>query len=383
MNLAPFPPLAIVADDLTGACDAGVHVLQTGLPVHVLLDPERAIDLPGLCVIATNTRSLPPGEAEQIVERLGGRLALAGRQVLYKKLDSTLHGNFGAEIHALLKRGLARWALVCSAFPDMGRRLSDGELLMGAERKAIGRNLVTLLRQQSGREVVRIRVDDLRAGLTSMIPWIRSGMDRGMTLFAFDADQEEDLDRVVALGQAIGEGALLCGSTGLARALGRSLAAGRIGSGEVPASLPGPALRRVAMLGTRSRITRSQVDWLMHHRGAQLESLSTLAAALRRTPPEFPILVPVDLAAMDPGALDGAFQALGDCGPVFLMLSGGDTARRVCEAAGVSAVRLLGELEMGFPHGCILGGRFDGWPIATKAGGFGTDATLGRWVDRA
>jgi uncharacterized protein YgbK (DUF1537 family) len=62
--------------------------------------------------------------------------------------------------------------------------------------------------------------------------------------------------------------------------------------------------------------------------------------------------------------------------PDGIFLSGGDTARAVLGAAGVTAVRLRGEVLPGAPWGLAAGGALDGVMIVSKAGAFGGDEDL-------
>lgn len=132
----------LIADDLTGACDAGVHFRRLSWHVQVLLDPTAPLPEADLTVLCTHSRSAPPERARQTVASCAQRLGKAGRRLLYKKLDSTLHGNLGAEIDAILDQDANRFALVCPAFPDMGRHYERGELLLGNERRPSGKNLL-------------------------------------------------------------------------------------------------------------------------------------------------------------------------------------------------------------------------------------------------
>jgi uncharacterized protein YgbK (DUF1537 family) len=59
-----------------------------------------------------------------------------------------------------------------------------------------------------------------------------------------------------------------------------------------------------------------------------------------------------------------------------LVLTGGATARFVCERLGAHGVRLEGELQPGVPYGTLHGGLWHGVQVVTKAGGFGTPDTL-------
>ena len=52
-------------------------------------------------------------------------------------------------------------------------------------------------------------------------------------------------------------------------------------------------------------------------------------------------------------------------------MSGGDTAKQICERWGIKGFELQGELEIGVPISTFLG-KEDLY-VVTKAGGFGTE----------
>jgi uncharacterized protein YgbK (DUF1537 family) len=66
--------------------------------------------------------------------------------------------------------------------------------------------------------------------------------------------------------------------------------------------------------------------------------------------------------------------------PSALVLTGGDTARGVCGALGTFALDVRREVAPGVPLNQLQGGRWDGLPVVTKAGGFGDLETLARVV---
>ena len=119
---------ALVADDLTGAMDGGVQLLAAGA-VTVQVSPGAAPPPPGAAVVLnTQSRSAGAAEAGARVREACARLARAGRTVWFKKLDSTLRGNVGAEL-AALHAALAPCTIVCTpALPAQGRAVAGGEL---------------------------------------------------------------------------------------------------------------------------------------------------------------------------------------------------------------------------------------------------------------
>lgn len=374
------PPLALVADDITGACDAGVHFLATGWSVEVLLHPDQSDTGADLLAIATNTRGLAAPEARRVVRGLAGRLRDAGRRVFYKKMDSTLHGHPGAEIDALLAAGAGRFALVCPAFPDMGRRLAEGELLLGEERRPTGRHLWTRLREGASGPVCGVSVELLRK--TKEECWLEMGgwMQAERTMLAFDAAEEEDLVRVVELGRDRAGQALLCGSTGLARRLGQALQDDAFQSGSnsaVSQRTRGPLL---AVIGSRSLVTQEQMRRLVMEREVQVREIGDAEGAARGAGAR-PEVWTVKLGVTREEQINAALETLRAGAPRPLLFSGGDTAQCLCRLSGAVAIRLGGEIETGFPFGVLRGGWFDGWPVATKAGGFGDAQSLVRAVD--
>ena len=97
--------LVIIADDLTGALDTGACFAAPGR--RTIATWEAGAQPEGdIWILDTETRPLPPGQAaEQIRTLCSPHIGLCRR--LYKKVDSTLRGNVGAELaglHALTGR---------------------------------------------------------------------------------------------------------------------------------------------------------------------------------------------------------------------------------------------------------------------------------------
>ena len=62
--------------------------------------------------------------------------------------------------------------------------------------------------------------------------------------------------------------------------------------------------------------------------------------------------------------------------PGCLVLFGGDTALSVCRHLVAAGLRIVAEAEPFVPAGLIVGGPWDGLPIVTKAGGFGSERVI-------
>src|SRR4051794_7209851 len=116
----------LVADDLTGACDAAVHFAMRGLRTVVRL-PGHA-HLLGACVLACTTETRDAAEPEIRAALLDLAAEFPTPLRLFKKIDSTLRGNVGMEIVAARDAFHCDAAVVCSAFPALHRVIDNGIL---------------------------------------------------------------------------------------------------------------------------------------------------------------------------------------------------------------------------------------------------------------
>ena len=109
----------VLADDLTGALEAGV--LLEGAAVVLHSAPEG-----GAVVIDTESRHLAPDQAGRAI---AAWIEQIPAELIYKKTDSTLRGNIGAEL-AALPPGRIHYA---PAYPRLGRTVRGGKLFVNGE----------------------------------------------------------------------------------------------------------------------------------------------------------------------------------------------------------------------------------------------------------
>ena len=124
--------LLIIADDFTGALDTGVQFAAYGAATRVMVKDQ--VDFAScdaqVLVVDTETRHLPPEKAYQIVEELTRAACRAGIRYIYKKTDSALRGNIGAELAAVLQASNNRQLPFLPAFPKMGARHGTGSIML-------------------------------------------------------------------------------------------------------------------------------------------------------------------------------------------------------------------------------------------------------------
>lgn len=334
----------MIADDITGACDAGVQFAINGFSSHVWINGNTVPGAAEVTVISTDTRKETPERARLKVTEACETLLSDGVNIIYKKIDSTLLGNIGAELEAALDACGCDEAWVAPSFPAMGRTVIDGCLSVTGRKETI--HLPSLLRNQGASERV--------------IP--------------FDAETQLELARIVKAAFASPKRILLAGSAGLAKELAGALGLhfGRDRKPSLPVGRPaGPLL---FLVGSVNPVTTAQVGYLLRRRDA-VEGLRYTADALSFG---HHAVINIEWRAGELDCLPELIRVNRVRGLVF---TGGDTARLACWVLNATGIHLDREIVTGIPYGKLSGGPFDGLPVATKAGGFGREDALAAIAD--
>jgi uncharacterized protein YgbK (DUF1537 family) len=200
----------LIADDLTGACDAAVPFAARGHVTAARLDPDG--DAEGLDVLAvtTESRALPAAALRGVFERTARALDGTASHIVFKKIDSTLRGNVGMEVALAVEAFACDAAIVTPAFPAMNRIMEAGRLRVGgAEFEPV--EMAAFWRAQ-GLECAHVSPEGLNAALASVARFVSA-----------DAASDADLDAIVRCGLRSPRRILWAGSAGLASALAHAL----------------------------------------------------------------------------------------------------------------------------------------------------------------
>lgn len=408
--------MLVIADDLTGAADCGVACAGHGLRTLVVVgEAGDEVNADALSIDA-DTRRLPPGEAAEETARLVRRF-LRGpeiweqRTLLYKKLDSTMRGNVGAELAAMLeaRRGLAGAderivAVLAPAFPATGRTTVNGRQLVhgkrledfgaGREERAFGRSDLAATMREAGLRPALLGLKVVRGDAGSLREAMKAAAQEADVLVC-DAETDADLRGIAEASMALGRGTVWTGSAGLARHLPRAAGLAAVVANEQ--ERPRAAGRVLFVVGSGSAVVREQVEVLAsrsdtivlkipaevllageksaewnRYRLALEEALQAGRDAAIFPDPE--VRVESAQGPMLTSALAALARPFADRVGA-LVATGGETARAVFDAWDVKRLRLIGEVEAGLP--CAV---TSGWsrelPVLTKAGGFGGAETL-------
>jgi len=121
--------LLIIADDITGALDTGVQFKLQGAPTLVVTNPhieyDSLADDVRVLVLDAETRHLAAPEAGNVVKTVVKEALQAGVPNIYKKTDSALRGNIGAELAAMCQ-AVGSGVHFIPAFPQIGRITKAG-----------------------------------------------------------------------------------------------------------------------------------------------------------------------------------------------------------------------------------------------------------------
>jgi uncharacterized protein YgbK (DUF1537 family) len=378
--------LVILADDLTGAADSAARCVQAGLAAVVWLDDAAtpAVTTPVLAR-STDSRALPPDEAAARVRAALAQLPPMDTAIFYKKIDSTLRGNLGAELDAVADHWPARPLVICPAFPAQGRGLEAGLLRFAGSETP--RHLPTLLAAQSRLPTGSIGLAEVRAGEAVLAQRLAAVQAQGARLIVVDGMAEADLAVIVAAARR--NGMLLCGSAGMVAPLAASLAPQAAHAPVAMEAVPGPILM---VVGSGSAQAHAQVHALAAAEtvrvrvldrfwyeldlvGAKSKPVGDWLIHLAEPLPDTP-LEGATARAQAAQLADLAVAAVARLQPGTVLLVGGDTATFVLQRLGVGALQVVAELLPGIP--LALGrdrqGVLRGFVL--KPGSFGDAATL-------
>lgn len=413
---------AVIADDFTGACDAGVQFRKHGLRTVVLTRMGDLLSLRSydVIVIDSESRNDKPHIAYKKVRRITAHLRDAeskiGLSLIYKKIDSTLRGNVGAELSAIIDELNPNAVMVAPAFPEMNRISLGGQLLVNGiplEKTDFAHDPIKpvktsyipdIIREQFNGEVGIIPLSKVREGVEPLTQAARGLIKENFRVIVVDAESTDDL-RVIAKA-ALNLGALPCGSAGLAESVSYWLASSLPSRNIIvfSGSTNSVTLNQIRRAGMEKNIevlkirfpevfierekelnrlikevvrafsegkdviltsVESKEDVLIARRAAA--SLGFREARMSKTIS--------DVLGEVATRVSGGFKVAG------IIVVGGDTAIRVMKHIRACGVRVRGEVMPGIPYGVVLGGGFDGGLVVTKAGGFGREDALLRAIE--
>lgn len=127
----------IIADDLTGAIETGVQLAKQGISARVIHNPDTDLNHilheidSAVIVLNTESRHIDQKEAAERVGRVVKISRERGIKHFYKKTDSTMRGNVGAELQAFQEETGQNSIPFIPAHPKLKRFTKEGYHYIG------------------------------------------------------------------------------------------------------------------------------------------------------------------------------------------------------------------------------------------------------------
>ena len=246
--------MLILADDFTGALDTGIQFAKSGAATRVITD--RDCDFSGIqaqvLVIDTETRHLPPADAGKVIEEIVCRAAASGVSFFYKKTDSALRGNAGAEMEALMAASGGRTLHFLPAFPLMNRLVRGGVLYIDSvpvAESVFGKDPFEPVRWSAVTDILGAQTK-LPVHLADEISEDAEG------IIVYNSGSEEELSRLASRLPLDRRPLLLAGCAGLASCLTKVLKFRRTEKEKLPETAEG----FLVVSGSVNDVTRRQID---------------------------------------------------------------------------------------------------------------------------
>lgn len=408
--------LGVVADDLTGANAVGAQLAEIHLPSIVTADPGALAAVPAdlpAAILDVDSRTDAPGRAAAKVRAGVTALRGWGAGIFYKKTDSTLRGNLGAELDAFRETTGTSILPFLPASPLNARVTVDGVQLVEGRplaETAIARRAIppiphsavaAILGQQSRAAVAAIPLGTIRGGCDALRAALREAAGQAQVLLC-DAATVADVAAVAAACVAEGLGGAAAGGVELCQELARLLLPRRASPVLlVVGSLEEVSDRQVARLleagGTLPFVAEPAALLTAAGREAAEAAVAALASRAAAEGRELLLRTRSDLEAAEAAFRTGRAQGLeaertrravaeglGRLAATVaaavplggLVLVGGDTTAAVYRALGATGTLVEGALAPSVPLGRLQGGRCADLPVITKPGGWGEEAVL-------
>jgi D-threonate/D-erythronate kinase len=409
--------LLIVADDFTGASDTGVQFSKNHLKTIVITKTDyirESLEKCDVLVLNTESRFDDKETAYRKAYNAGQIVSPEKIKYFYKKLDSTMRGNIGAEVSGLMDALDIQHTFVVTALPKYGRTTLNGKvyvegvLLEETEFAKDPKNPVKesfipkIISRQTDKKTAVIIYDYILSGWQTLIEKLQHHLNAGIQIIIFDAKEEKDIDLIASVVSEINLKVLFAGCSGFAEYLAKYL--------EIKKSRQSS----IIIAGSVSDVTRRQIEFAVHYLPVKLAEIDTLKVFSAEREDEKRRIMNLAGESVSRGedfiirsaptrdAVTKSFETgeeygldrfmvsetiasfLGELGGEIIqninikgiLLTGGDTAIKTAQSLNISGILLKDEIVHGIPYGYFIGEEYQDIIIVSKAGGFGDEDAI-------
>ena len=425
----------IIADDLTGANDTGVQFAKKGYKTLVSVSDKIGF-LPTpedveVWVIDTETRELADKTAREKLKGILSTIKVHKKDIVYKKVDSTLRGNIGAELEEIMKILPRDLCMFSPSYPFYHRITVGGYLVVGQQPLGLseyaGNNLRPvpvedyfipfLLKKQTALPVAQLDLKEVAKGGKAILLKLNELYQRGDKIIVIDSTAEEHLKDIWLSGLEFEGTVLFSGSAGLANHF--PYVGNKYKEEGLKINLENNQSPVIVVAGSRNLLMEEQVNYLKNRLSftelkIDLESIFTNREALlasyvtqgiKALQDKQDLIIHTNALYHEKHSINKKLMLkyqlsfrelelklktfLGELvsklvensGARNLILTGGDVAVGVCAALGLHNLYILDELLPGIPLSLAKGKNFK-LNMITKAGGFGKEDTLYNLINK-
>jgi len=421
----------VIADDLTGANDTGVQFAKKGYNAIVsVLDEQSTIIIPDnldVFVMDTETRELESKTARKILKSILEKININKKDVVYKKVDSTLRGNMGVEIEEIMNILKKDICIFSPSYPSYQRITIGGYLVVdqkplslseyscGSSTQVENSFIPFLLKKQTDFPVGQIDLKDVAKGQKTILSKMNELYQKGNKIIVIDSTNEEHLKDIFASSLKLDRPVLFSGSAGLANHFPNI----NYKNEDLKIKIENNKGSVIVVAGSRNSIMEDQVNYLKNrlnftelkidleqvfsNKDRILDNYS--AEGIKAIKGNHDLVIHTDAIYNEEKLINKKLMLKYNLGfreleikiKTFLgeltskiiknsyvknlILTGGDVALGVCKELGIYNMNILDELLPGIPL-AIANYKNYKLNIITKAGGFGKEDTLYHLINK-
>ena len=408
--------LAVIADDLTGANDTALQFAKRNIKSSVEINFMKMEDVEDkeVIVVDTDSRDLDKELSYKKVKDICEKISKYDIKCIYKKIDSTLRGNLGAEIKAVDDVFNPDIVIIAPAYPANQRVTIGGyHLLEGkpielteianAPKTPVKKSyLPSILTEQVNEKIAILDFKLLRQRTDIISKKIVEFLQEKKRWIVCDIIEEENF---ITLMDAVKEykNILWVGSAGLAEYLPYYYR----WSGEKVLSMDKRKGAILVCAGSVSHITQNQVQTLLNQENIHLVKINMVrlledknSELIEKSRIINQLIKEQENILLATAQSDDEVEQAVEIGKKYnlsrkeisekiatimaeliksievnslsgMILTGGDMAVHICRAIGVNSIKIISEIDSGVPLGYIESDNLEKLFIVTKAGAFG------------
>ena len=410
--------ILIVADDFTGANDTGVQFSKINLKTIVITNNDhinKALLESEVLVVNTESRFDNKDIAYTKTFRIGKIVKSKNIKYFYKKLDSTMRGNIGAEISGLMDSLGIEHTFIVPALPSNGRTTVNGNVFVNgvllAETEVANdpKNPVResyiprIISQQTDKKTAVVDYNVVLSGKQNLSQKVQSLINEGNDILIIDAKEKEDIDLIASVITETKKKVLYAGCSGLAEYLTKYL---DLKKEDKKSS--------VIIAGSISEVTRRQIEFAVRNSDVTLIDIDAEKLFTKESGQEKKRIIDLikkvsinggDMIIRSASSRDDVTRSflkgeengldrfkvsdtiasfLGEIAKYIIvelkikgiMFTGGDTAIKAAQCLNISGTIIRDEVISGVPYGYFADEQYKDIIIVSKAGGFGTEDAI-------